>query len=172
MKRLQNHLPTPCGSPWGGGRPVVESGCIDWNTAASTNWDIHANWPGKGTGIIASASCGPSICLSDVFLGDLHTQTHTNTVGLPQLSLVNRWVSSCNSVGRGSPFGDTYLTNMLVVETVPLAISEGFDTGIVVAACSTPRVDHHREELKSQRILQMGQRKQPIVNADHNHNSN
>jgi hypothetical protein len=52
---------------------------------------------------------------------------------------------------------------MLVVKTVPLAISEGFDTGVVVATCSTPRVHHHREELKSQRILQMVQRKHQTV---------
>lgn len=45
------------------------------------------------------------------------------------------------------------LANVLIIKTVPLAIAERFDTGIVVATCSTPRMDHDREQLKGQQAL-------------------
>lgn len=45
---------------------------------------------------------------------------------------------------------DADLANMLIIEAVPLAIAEGFDTGIIVATCSTPRMDHDGEQLKGQ----------------------
>lgn len=44
---------------------------------------------------------------------------------------------------------------MLIIETVPLAVTEGFDAGIVVATCSTPRMDHNREQLKGQQALRV-----------------
>lgn len=47
------------------------------------------------------------------------------------------------------------LANMLIIETVPLAITEGLDIGVVVSACSTPRMDHDREQLKGQQALKM-----------------
>lgn len=42
---------------------------------------------------------------------------------------------------------------MLIIETVPLAVTEGFDTGVVVATCSAPRMDHDREQFKGQQTL-------------------
>lgn len=42
---------------------------------------------------------------------------------------------------------------MLIVEAVPLAIAEGFDAGVVVAASGTPRVNHDGEQLKGQQAL-------------------
>ena len=42
------------------------------------------------------------------------------------------------------------LADMLVVETVPLAIAEGLDAGIVMSTCSAPRMNHYREEFKGQ----------------------
>lgn len=45
------------------------------------------------------------------------------------------------------------LANVLIVETVPLAITKGLDTGIVVPARSTPRMDHDRKQLKGQQTL-------------------
>lgn len=48
-----------------------------------------------------------------------------------------------------------YLANMLIIETVPLAITEGLDAGVVVATCSTPRMNHDREQLKGQQTLRI-----------------
>lgn len=48
-----------------------------------------------------------------------------------------------------------YLANMLIVETVPLAVTERFDAGVVVATCSTPRMDHDWEQLKGQQALRV-----------------
>lgn len=45
------------------------------------------------------------------------------------------------------------LANMLIIEAVPLAVAEGFDAGVVVAARSTPAVNHDGEELKGQQAL-------------------
>lgn len=45
------------------------------------------------------------------------------------------------------------LANVLIIETVPLAINEGFDTGVVVATRSAPRMDHDREQFKGQQTL-------------------
>lgn len=42
------------------------------------------------------------------------------------------------------------LADVLVVETVPLAIAEGLNAGIVVATCSAARMHHDREQLKGQ----------------------
>lgn len=44
---------------------------------------------------------------------------------------------------------------MLIVEAVPLAITEGFDAGVVVATCSAPRMDHDGEQLKGQQTLRI-----------------
>lgn len=44
---------------------------------------------------------------------------------------------------------------MLIIEAVPLAIAEGLDTGIIVATCSTPRMDHDGEQLKGQQTLRL-----------------
>lgn len=48
---------------------------------------------------------------------------------------------------------------MLIIETVPLAITEGFDAGVVVATRSAPRMDHDREQLKGQQTLRIHRRK-------------
>lgn len=45
------------------------------------------------------------------------------------------------------------LANMLIIETVPLAITERFDAGVVVATRSAPRMDHDGEQLKGQQTL-------------------
>lgn len=42
---------------------------------------------------------------------------------------------------------------MLIIETVPLAITKGFDAGVVVATRSAPRMNHDGEELKGQQTL-------------------
>lgn len=47
------------------------------------------------------------------------------------------------------------LANMLIIKTVPLAITEGFDVGIVVTASSAPRMDHNREQFKCQQTLRI-----------------
>lgn len=47
------------------------------------------------------------------------------------------------------------LADVLIIETVPLAITEGFDAGVVMAACSTARVDHDGEQLKGQQTLRI-----------------
>lgn len=48
---------------------------------------------------------------------------------------------------------------MLIIETVPLAITEGFDAGVVVATRSAPRMDHDGEQLKGQQTLRTDRRK-------------
>lgn len=45
------------------------------------------------------------------------------------------------------------LANVLIIKTVPLAITEGLDAGVVVATCSAPRMDHDGEQLKGQQTL-------------------
>lgn len=45
------------------------------------------------------------------------------------------------------------LANMLIIETVPLAITEGLDVGVVVSARSAARMDHDGEQLKGQQAL-------------------
>lgn len=42
---------------------------------------------------------------------------------------------------------------MLIIETVPLAITKGFDAGIVVATRSAPGMNHDGEEFKGQQTL-------------------
>lgn len=42
---------------------------------------------------------------------------------------------------------------MLIVEAVPLTITEGLDVGVVVTTCSASRMDHDRKQLKSQQAL-------------------
>lgn len=46
------------------------------------------------------------------------------------------------------------LADVLVVEAVPLAVTEGLDAGIVVSTCGAPRMHHYREEFIGQRALQ------------------
>lgn len=45
------------------------------------------------------------------------------------------------------------LANVLIIEAVPLAVAEGFDAGVVVAARGTPGMNHDGEELKGQQAL-------------------
>ncbi len=52
---------------------------------------------------------------------------------------------------------------MLIVETVPLAITEGSDAGVVVATRSAPRMDHDGEQLKGQQTLRKHRRENLIV---------
>ena len=47
------------------------------------------------------------------------------------------------------------LANMLIIETIPLAITEGFDAGVVVATCGAPRMDHYGKQLKGQQTLRI-----------------
>lgn len=47
------------------------------------------------------------------------------------------------------------LANVLIIETVPLAITEGFDAGVVVATCGAPRMDHDGKQLKGQQTLRI-----------------
>lgn len=54
---------------------------------------------------------------------------------------------------------DADLANMLIIEAVPLAITERFDACVVVATCSTPRMDHDREQLKGQQTLRLDKEK-------------
>lgn len=49
--------------------------------------------------------------------------------------------------------GEVDLANVLIIETVPLAITEGLDAGVVVATRSAPRMDHNREQFKGQQTL-------------------
>lgn len=57
-----------------------------------------------------------------------------------------------------SQMSEADLANMLIIEAVPLAITEGFDAGIVVAACSAPRMDHDRKQLKGKQTLKIKRR--------------
>lgn len=50
---------------------------------------------------------------------------------------------------------------MLIIETVPLAITEGLDIRVVVTTCSTSRMDHDREQLKGQQALSGNKHKEP-----------
>lgn len=45
------------------------------------------------------------------------------------------------------------LANVLIVEAVPLAVAEGLDAGVVVAARGAPGVNHDGEEFKGQQAL-------------------
>lgn len=51
------------------------------------------------------------------------------------------------------PLPKADLANVLIIEAVPLAVAEGLDAGVVVAARSAPAVDHDGEELKGQQAL-------------------
>lgn len=55
---------------------------------------------------------------------------------------------------------------MLIIETVPLAITEGFDAGVVVATRSAPRMDHDGEQLKGQQTLRTDRRKKKSYCSD------
>lgn len=47
------------------------------------------------------------------------------------------------------------LANMLIIETVPLAITEGLNVGIVMTTSSAPRMDHNRKQFKRQQTLRI-----------------
>lgn len=97
--------------------------------------------------------------LPDIFLGDLTTKKkaqrhngHDSKRGV-KCSQIDTKQSHGAVRHSARPLLKADLANMLIIEAVPLAVAEGFDAGVVVAARSTPAVNHDGEELKGQQAL-------------------